>query len=169
MIRKIVTICASALVAGCVSFSGARLEPGASLAEVEKAMGKPVETVKRPNGDTALYYSRLPGGRANFLATIGSDGKLRGEIEPLLTRKNVAAVKVGMDAKQVRELLGPPSKTIRRDVTVNMATVQRDCWEYPWTDVSEMRMLYLQFAADGKLMERQDGLDFENDKSKSMP
>jgi len=169
MIRKIVTICASALVAGCVSFSGARLEPCASLAEVEKAMGKPAETVKGPNGDTLLYYSRMPDGRANFLATIGSDGKLRGEVEPLLTRKSVAAVKVGMEAKQVRELLGPPSKSSRKTVTVAMDSVVRDVWEYPWIDVSEMRLLYLQFAADGKLMERQDGLDYVADKSKSMP
>lgn len=169
MIWKIVTISALALLAGCVSLTGAKLDPGTPRADVEKAMGKPTETVTRPNGDTLLYYSRMPDGRANFVATIGSDGKLRGEVENVLTRRNVAAVKVGMDAKQVRELLGPPSKNVRRNVTVGMATVQRDCWEYPWTDVSELRMLYLQFAPDGKLMERHEGLDFENDKSKSMP
>lgn len=169
MIRKIVTISALALVAGCTSFGGARLEPGAPLAEVEKAMGKPAETVKRPNGETLLYYSRMPDGRANFLATIGSDGKLRGEVEPLLTRKNIAGIKVGMEARQVRELLGPPSTSSRRTVSVGMDSVVRDVWEYPWTDISEMRLLYLQFATDGKLMERNDGLDFVADKSKSMP
>ena len=169
MIRKIVTISTLALVAGCVSMTGARLDPGAPRAEVEKAMGKPAETVTRPNGDTLLYYSRMPEGRANFLATIGADGKLRGEVEPLLTRKNIASVKVGMEAKQVRELLGPPSKSGQKTVSVGMDPVQRNVWEYPWTDVAEMRLVYLQFATDGKLMERADGLDFVADKSKSMP
>lgn len=168
MLRKVAAISIISLACGCTSFGGAKLDPGASRAEVEKAMGKPAETVARANGDTLLYFSRMPDGRAIFVATIGPDGKLRSEVEQTLTRKNIASIKAGMQAKEVRELLGPPSKSGARTVSVNYEPAQREIWEYPWTDVQEMRLLYLQFSKDGVLREKIDGLDFVADKSKQL-
>ena len=168
MIRRFAVVLAIALLAGCAS-SGSKLEPGATRAEVEKDMGKPTETQVRANGDTLLFFSRQPDGRAIFVATIGPDGKLRSEVQQTLTRKNIAGIKAGMQAKEVRELLGPPGKSGPTTVSIAFEPVKRDVWEYLWTDGSEMRKLFLQFSTDGALREKIDGLDFENDKSKSMP
>jgi len=168
MIRHFAVVLTIALLAGCAS-SGSKLQPGATRAEVEKEMGKVTETLVRANGDTLLYFSRQPDGRAIFAATIGPDGKLRGEVQQTLTRRNIAGIKAGMQAKEARELLGPPGKSGRKTVSIGFEPAERDVWEYLWTDVSEMRKLFLQFSTDGVLREKIDGLDFENDKSKSMP
>jgi hypothetical protein len=168
MIGRFSVVLTIALLAGCAS-SGAKLAPGATRAEVEKTMGKVTETLVRANGDTLLFFSRQPDGRAIYAATIGPDGKLRSEVQQTLTRRNIAPIKAGMQAKEVRELLGPPGKAGRKSVTIAYEPAERDVWEYLWTDVSEMRKLYLQFSTDGVLREKNDGLDFENDKSKSMP
>lgn len=168
MIRQFAVVLTIALLAGCAS-TGAKLQPGATRAEVEKEMGKPTETLARANGDTLLYFSRQPDGRAIFVATIGPDGKLRSEVQQTLNRRNIAGIKAGMQAKEVRELLGPPGKSGRKTVSIAFEPAERDVWEYLWTDVSELRKLFLQFSTDGTLREKNDGLDFENDKSKSMP
>jgi len=167
MIRHFVVVLTIALLAGCAA-TGAKLEPGTSRAEVEKAMGKPTETLVRANGDTLLFFSRMPDGRAIYAATIGPDGKLLGEVEQRLNRKNIASIKVGADAKEVRELLGPPNKSGRKTVSIAFEPAERDIWEYPWADGQEMRILYLQFSTDGKLREKQDGLDMVADKYKSL-
>jgi len=146
-----------ALLAGCASYSGSSLAPGKSTrAEVEATMGRPAEVLSRPNGDTLLYYSRLPFGREIYVATVGSDGVLRA-IDRTLTRKNIAGLKEGMQTQQVRELLGPPFRAVR------MERMQRDVWEYPWREVSDLRILWVQFAADGQVREVIEMHDYESD------
>ena len=146
-----------ALLAGCASYSGSSLVPGKSTrADVEATMGRPAEVLQRPNGDTLLYYSRLPFGREMYVATVGSDGVLRG-IEQRLTRQNIAKVAAGAQAKEVRELLGPPFRS------VHMSRMQRDVWEYPWREVSDLRILWVQFAADGQVREVIEMHDYESD------
>jgi hypothetical protein len=166
MIRRFAVVLTIALLAGCAS-TGAKLQPGATRAEVEKEMGKPTETLTRANGDTLLFFSRLPDGRAIYAATLGQDGKLRGEVEQRLTRANIVGIKVGADAKDVRELLGPPYKSGSKNVPVGYESVARDVWEYPWADGQELRLLWLQFT-DGKLREKVEGHDMEADKSKQL-
>jgi outer membrane protein assembly factor BamE (lipoprotein component of BamABCDE complex) len=155
MIKTAGTLIGLALLAGCASFSGSNLLPGKSTrAEVEATMGRPAEVLSRPNGDTLLYYSRLPYGREMYVATVGSDGVLRG-IEQRLTRQNIAKVASGAQAKEVRELLGPPFRS------VYMPVIQRDVWEYQWHDVEEKRILWVQFARDGVVREVLEMHDFE--------
>jgi len=157
MIRMFNVLAGIALLAGCASYSGSSLAPGKSTrAEVEATMGRPAEVLSRPNGDTLLYYSRLPFGREIYVATVGSDGVLRG-IEQRLTRQNIAKVAAGAQAKEVRELLGPPYRAVR------MERMQRDVWEYPWREVSDLRMLWVQFAADGQVREVIEMHDYESD------
>jgi outer membrane protein assembly factor BamE (lipoprotein component of BamABCDE complex) len=149
---------AALLLAGCASFDGHTLVPGkASAAEVTALMGAPAMELKRPNGDTWLYFTRYPNGRATFVATIGADGVLRG-IEQRLNYWNVYKVKAGMRADEVRELLGPPRQITR------LPRQQRDVWEYPWRHaVRELRMLWVQFSDDGVVREVVEMHDYEND------
>jgi outer membrane protein assembly factor BamE (lipoprotein component of BamABCDE complex) len=157
MIRTAGMLIGLALLAGCASFSGSNLLPGKSTrADVEATMGRPADVLSRPNGDTLLYYSRLPYGREMYVATVGSDGVLRG-IEQRLTRQNIAKVASGAQAKEVRELLGPPFRS------VHMSRMQRDVWEYPWREIADLRILWVQFSSDGQVREVIEMHDYESD------
>lgn len=157
MIRTASVLAGLALLAGCASFSGSSLVAGkSSRAEVEATMGRPAEVVSRANGEALLYFPRLPLGRATYVATLGGDGVLRG-IEQRLTRQNIAKVSAGAQAKEVRELLGPPYRVVR------MERMQRDVWEYPWREVEDLRILWVQFAIDGQVREVIEMHDFEAD------
>lgn len=161
--RIAMALVAAALLAGCASFDGRSLTPGKSTrAEVEATMGRPADVIARPNGDTRLYFSRLPFGREIYVATVGSDGVLRG-IERTLTRKNIASIKEGMKAAEVRELLGPPYRS------VYMKLSDRDVWEYPWRIVEDRRILWVQFSRDEIVREIIEMHDFESDPPSGPP
>jgi hypothetical protein len=146
------------LLGGCASFDGGGLEPGkARQADVEAAMGKPVDSVKLADGGTRLYYTRLPEGRANYVATVGADGVLRG-IEQQLSLENIKRIAPNATtAKEVRELLGPPFRVDR------MGRQQRDVWTYPWRISEDKRILWVQFSYDGTVREVIEMHDYESD------
>jgi hypothetical protein len=155
--RVLGALAAAVLAAGCVSFSGSGLSPGKSTrAEVEAAMGRPAAADARPNGETYLYFSRLPLGRQMYLAKIGPDGVLR-SIDQTLTKENIAKLKPEMTQAEVRELLGPTWRI------VHMKLSDREVWEYPWQLVEDRRILWVQFSRDGKLREIIEMHDFEAD------
>jgi len=163
MVRTAITLAALALMAGCASFDGRNLVPGKSTrAEVEATMGRPAEVLTRPTGDARLYFSRLPFGREIYVATVGGDGVLR-SLDRTLTRKNIASLKEGMRAQQVRELLGPPYRN------VYMKLIDRDVWEYPWRIVEDRRILWVQFSRDGIVQEIIEMHDFESDAPSGPP
>lgn len=145
------------LLAACAAFDGRTLEPGKSTAEeVTALMGAPGMQVKRPDGDTLLYFARHPWGRQTYVATIGADGVLRG-IEQRLTYDNIHSVKQGMRKEQVQELLGPP-----RRIT-SMPFKAREIWEYPWWHATrEMRVLWVYFSDDGVAREVVEQHDYED-------
>jgi hypothetical protein len=151
-------ILGAALLGGCAAFDGRGLEPGkARVADVEAAMGTPVERAAGPDGSSRLYFTRLPSGRANFVATIGPDGLLRG-IEQQLTYDNIKRIAPNVTtSKEVRDLLGPPARIVR------MARQQRDVWEYPWQLAEDRRMLWVQHSYDGTVRELIEMHDYESD------
>lgn len=145
------------LLAGCASYDGHTLVPGkASAAEVTALMGTPALELKRPNGETLLYFTRYPNGRENFVATIRADGVLHG-IEQRLTRLNIRTLAVGMREDAVRELFGPPREISR------LQRQQRNVWEYPWRESREPRILWVQFSDDGLLREVIETHDYKAD------
>lgn len=119
-------------------------------------MGAPTERVAQSNGDTLLFYSRLPFGRSTHVATIAPDGRLR-SVEQRLTKQNIVKVVAGMTAKEVRELFGPPYRVVR------MPLQQRDVWDYPWQYYEDRRVLWVQFSYDGVVREVIELHDLESD------
>jgi len=106
--RRIIALAAVLLGAGCAGYDGGNLTPGLStLADVEKEMGVPKEKRAGPNGETVLWYPRLPDGRVSYAARVGKDGKLIA-VEQRLTRANLDSIKPGAREDAVRDLLGPP-------------------------------------------------------------
>ena len=142
------------LCAGCASYDGRGLAPGqATESDILELMGQPTDMRQRPNGDKALYYSRLPYGREMFVLTTGPDGKLKGN-EQVLNAANVKRVRAGLTGEQVRDLLGPPSQATRapfKPLTV---------WEYPWKIGEDKRVLWVAVADDGVVREVTEMHDF---------
>src|SRR5215208_4148226 len=113
--KFLLALSASAVLLGaCASYDGRSLVPGKSSgAEVTSLMGTPADTRKRPNGEHVLYFSPLPLGRDIHAATIGPDGTLR-SLDKTLTRANIGRIAVNSTTgDQLRELLGPPYRSVR--------------------------------------------------------
>jgi len=149
---------AALLLAGCASFDGHTLVPGKATAkEITTLMGEPALTLKAPEGGTLHYFPRYQTGPAMFVARLGPDGVLR-EIDQRLVYRNIYAVKDGMRAGEVRELLGPPFSVSR------LPRLQFDVWEYPWRHaVRERRVLWVHFSGDGVVRRIVEMHDYERD------
>jgi hypothetical protein len=145
----------AALVAGCAAFDGSGLVPGKSTeSEVRALMGPPSQMVELPEGQKALYFSRLPEGRMVFVATVGSDGVLR-SLDQRLTRQNIAWLVAGKSTKKdVLGFFGPPGDVGR------YPRLEREWWEYKFFDYQDRRILTVQFSDDGVVREVLDMRDW---------
>jgi hypothetical protein len=158
------SLLAAAFGAGCASFDGRDLMPGKSTAtEVEELMGAPAHRLVRPGGDTALYFSRLPEGRAVYVVTIGPDGVMK-SIEQRLVRSNLKYIFIGTSSmKDVRDLFGPPGGEGR------LERQARTWWEYKYVDYDLRRVIWVQYSDDGIVREVLDMTDWEREDICSPP
>ncbi|MGH9650287.1 MAG: hypothetical protein ACRD3I_07425, partial [Terriglobales bacterium] len=122
-------------------------------------MGTLSHKVALPNGDTALYFSRLPEGRAVYVVTIGTNGVMKSK-EQRLTRENLRHIFTGTSTMQeIRNLFGPPGRDGRQERQARL------WWEYKYYDFAERRVFWVQFSDDGVVREVLDMLDWEWEKS----
>jgi hypothetical protein len=131
------------LVAGCGGYDGRTLVPGQSTgAEVERLMGPAADKRTGADGQTVLWFPRLPYGRVSYAARIGKDDKLIG-VEQRLTRANLEQLKPGTSRdSDVRDLLGPPNRVDwfeRRQV---------NAWTYQAQGV-EPQLIVVEVSKDG--------------------
>ena len=137
------------VLAGCASYGGRGLTPGASSAvDVEALMGPAAEKVALPGGESVWFYPRQPYGLQTFAATISADGRLL-DLEQRLTVQNVAKLLPGTATRaDARALFGPPWRTSR------LAISGREAWDYRmYNAVQAEYILTLQFSEDGVLRE----------------
>ncbi len=149
----------AALLAGCVSFSGSNLVPGKSTeAEAITSMGPPAQRLALAGGGSALYFSRQPVGRAMYVVTIGPDGVMK-SIEQRMEQATFAKVVANAwTKKEVSDLLGPPARQGRID------RQNRDWWEYRYRQMSDLRVVWVQFSYDGVVREMLDMRDWEEER-----
>jgi hypothetical protein len=145
---------ATLLVSGCASFDSRNLVPGvATEADLLGALGKPTQTLQRPDGQKVLYFSKTPLGRQTFVARTGPDGRLIG-IEQVLDSRHFDRIRTGITTSdQLKELLGPPSRIVR------YAFKPLDVWEYPWKSDSQLRVLSVSVSDDGIVRDVSDTRD----------
>lgn len=162
--KSIIVFVLAALLASCASFNGSSLVPGKSTAtDAETTLGTANQRIKLTNGDSALYFSRLPYGRAMYVVTVGSDGIMK-SIEQRMAQATFAKVVANASTKQeVSELLGPPGKQGRFD------RQQRDWWEYRYRQAPDYRIVWVQFSDDGVVREMMDMLDPDEERKKDGP
>jgi len=162
--KLILAVVLAAMLAGCASFNGSQLAAGKSTgADAEKLMGAPDQTLKLVNGDTALYFSRLPMGRAMYVVTVGPDGVMK-SIEQRMEYKTFAKVVPNASTKKdVSELLGPPGRQGRFD------RQKLDWWEYRYRLMPDYHVVWVQFSDDGVVREMIDTLDPDEERRKDGP
>jgi len=159
--KSILVSAFAALLAGCATFNGSELIPGKStVADAQARMGAPSQSLKLANGDSALYFSRLPYGRTMYVTTFGPDGVMK-TIEQRMQYASFAKVVANTSNKaDVSELLGPPGMQGRFD------RQKRDWWEYRYYLAPDYRVVWVQFSDDGVVREMLDMLDPDEEQKK---
>lgn len=145
--RRIIAVGAVLLGAGCAGYDGRSLHPGqASAAEVERVMGPAADKRVAADGETILWFPRLPYGRVSYAARISKDDRLIA-VEQRLTRENFDRLRPGASrAGEVRDLLGPPQ---RIDAYPRMS---REVWTYQAHGMAPQLMV-VQFSTEGVVHE----------------
>ena len=159
--KQVIALALALLLAGCASFNGSKLVPGKSTAaESEELMGRATQRLQLANGDSALYFSRLPYGRAMYVVTVGSDGVMKSIEQRMQYGYFAKVVRDSWGKKEVLELLGPPGSAGRFD------RQKRDWWEYRYWQAPDYRVVWVQFSDDGVVREVFDTLDPEEERKK---
>ena len=116
-----------ALLAGCASYDGYNLRPGASQDDVVRTMGAPAMDLANPDGSRELVYPCGPLGTQTFIADIGRDGQLR-SIRQVLTDGNFDSIHAGFTRDEVLRMIGPPGDSM------DFPRLQQESWEWRYMD-----------------------------------
>lgn len=134
------------LLSGCDPQRVAKLEEGvATETDVRKQFGDPVTVTVEPDGTRTLDYPRQPEGWTNYVIKIGPDGKMS-SLRQLLNDDNFAKVQPGMDAQQVRNLLGRPAEQKKYDLK------NEEVWSWRFKPVNESKLFTVTFGPDRKVL-----------------
>ena len=147
MLRRVLLLLSSLLLAACASYDGRGLKPGAaSLEDVHALMGQPALHWQDPDGSRQLAYPRGPAGMDTFMVRLGPNGKLQ-SIENVLDEEHLATVRAGMSKEQVLRVLGPPDANL----TVYFKARDELAWDWRYrTSFNEpWRMMVLFDATAG--------------------
>ena len=138
------------VLAGCAALSPS-IPPGASKADVEAALGKPVDVVNAPGGEVVWQYPRGPIGQTTYMVAFGADGRAKG-LTQALTWENFARIRPGMTRDEVRLALGRPGGT------VTYHNLAEEVWSYRYQiPVSTNRIFNVHFdAATGRVRSTSD-------------
>jgi len=141
--KAIAAAAVAIVLAGCASYSGRGLAPGqSSAAEVEAVMGRAAAKRPGPDGETVLWFPRMPYGDGTYAARVSADGRLIA-IEQRLTEENIASIERGRTtADQVLDLVGPP---YRVDPFPRM---EREIWTYKMQVFPFPKALFVQLSPD---------------------
>jgi hypothetical protein len=131
------------VLVGCAGYDDRALAPGRSTgAEVERLMGPAADKRAGANGETVLWFPRLPYGRVSYAARIGKDDKLIA-VEQRLTRENALTLKPGVSQEEdVRDLLGPPHRVDWFE------RKQVNAWSYQAQGI-EPQLIVVELSKDG--------------------
>lgn len=134
-------------LAGCDPQRIAQLEEGvATEADVRQQFGEPQATYDEGDGSRTFEYSRQPEGQVAYMITIGPDGRMTA-LRQVLNARQFARIVPGMDAAQVRRLLGRPAATKRYDLKPGEVH-----WSWRWIDGQASRLFTVTFDREGKVL-----------------
>jgi len=158
-LRFVLALAAGVAAAGCATYKD--LQPAQSTrADVEAALGQPVEQRMRADGETWLYYPKQPFARKVLVARVAADGKLLA-VEQRLSEEYIAKLIPNQSTRDdVLALFGRPYERL------NVPRMERDMWTWHMRQYATLpATLNVQMSPDGVVREIYV-LD-ENDKGQS--
>ena len=152
--RAIGVIAALLMCAGCDPQKVAQLEEGVSTEQdVRARFGVPERIWIEPNGDRTFEYPRQPAGQANYMISIGPDGKMS-SLRQVLHPNYFAKVTAGLTKEEVRRMLGKPAK---------VQTYQQkgeEVWDWRFADgTTGVKVFSVTFDLAGAVRATAVGLD----------
>ena len=136
------------VAAGCASYDGRTLPPGAPESEVKGLMGPPAMEVPRGDGVTRLVYPKGPLGTQTFMADLGPDHRLI-SVRNVLKDEVFDRMKAGMTEKEVLAAIGPANRTMAFSLSNTHA------WEYRYQDAwGYLAEFSVTFDADGVMVSK---------------
>jgi SmpA / OmlA family len=129
------------LLTGCMALRGPSIPSGASMAEVESRIGKPVDVLSTPAGEAVWQYPLGSFGQQTYIVTFGNDGRVK-SFSQARTWENFATIRTGMSRDEIRLMFGRPftSVTYRR--------LEEEVWSYRYLiPVNDNRILNVHFDA----------------------
>jgi predicted small lipoprotein YifL len=140
-----------AVVAGCASYGPQALPPGASLADVTRAMGPPSGEYALPEAGRRVEFARGPYGHHTWMLDFDAGGRLRGWTQ-VLGEKSFNDILAGMGRDEVLSRIGHPSETYR------IAFQDRTLWSYRFEDLF-CRWFQVGFDPAGRVVDTGYGPD----------
>lgn len=101
-------VAAATLLQACAGYSPKGLPEGATREQVIQSMGAPTGEYPLPQGGTKLEFARGPFGKHTYMLELDAAGRLL-RWQQVLTEANFNALHMGMDQREVLEVLGRPS------------------------------------------------------------
>jgi len=143
------------VLAGCDRQKINELEEGvATVADVRARFGEPAVVYDDGGGARTFEYPRQPEGSANYMISIGPDGRMTA-LRQVLQPATFARVTPGLDTAQVRRLLGRPAKMQR------FALKQQEVWDWRFADGTQTKLFSVTFDRDGRVVSSATTLDME--------
>lgn len=140
---KFTVAMAALLLAACATPS---IPPGAAMGDVQAKMGKPVDVVTAPDGDTVWQYPTGVYGQRTYMVRFGKDQRVT-SFSQAMTWDNIAKIHTGMTRDEIRLALGPPIGT------VFYRNLGEDLWWYRYhIPVNDNRIFNVSFDAKSGLV-----------------
>ena len=142
--RNLSILATLALASGCATYSGSGIQPGAPEAQVLSVMGPPAMEMRDPDGTRHLYYPKGPLGNHTYVADIGANGALDGEIRNVLGDGVFNGIRPGMTSDEVLRRIGPPREK------AHFARSNQTSWDYKYQDAWGYEAIFsVTFDASG--------------------
>ena len=142
------------LFAGCDPQKVSELVEGVSTEQdVRARFGAPETIWTESNGDRTFEYPRQPAGHANYMISIGRDGRMT-SLRQVLHPNYFAKVTPGLTKDEVRRMLGKPAK---------MQPYQlkgEEVWDWRYADgTTGVKIFSVTFGSGGTVRGTAAGLD----------
>lgn len=130
------------LVSGCAALRAPSIPPGASMADVESKIGKPLDVLSTPAGDLVWQYPSGPFGQQAYIVTFGTDQRVKNISQPL-TWEKFATIRTGMSREDIRLMFGRPF------ASVTYRPLDEEVWSYRYLiPVNDNRVFNVHFDAE---------------------
>jgi outer membrane protein assembly factor BamE (lipoprotein component of BamABCDE complex) len=130
------------LLSGCAALRAPSIPPGASMADVESKIGKPVDVLSTPASEVVWQYPSGPFGQQTYIVTFGKDERVK-SISQALTGENFATIRKGMSRDEIRLMFGRPF------TSVTYRPLDEEVWSYRYLiPVNDNRIFNVHFDAE---------------------